>query len=131
MIIKAKRYQGLIASPGTKKVKDLIVRKGKGVFVAMQVAKQGGTNNLTEISLFIDGQNVMALTYAAAHNIGLNRANNSGTILCEGTLNTITVQFNEPLYFEEGLRISINTGSDAGVAQIVASAVIGASCSYP
>jgi FlaG/FlaF family flagellin (archaellin) len=131
MIINAKRFQGLVTNPGTKKTKDLIVRRGKGVFVAMQVSKQGGSNNITEVSLFIDGQNVVAMTYAACHNIGLNKANNSGTILCESTVNTMTVQYNEPLYFQKELRIAINTGSDAGVVQIVASAVIGTACSYP
>ena len=131
MINKAKRFQGLVANPGTNKTKDLIVRKGQGVFVSMHVSKQGGSNNITQVALYVDGQNVVALTFAAAHNLGINRANNSGMVLCEGTINTLTVQYNEPLYFEKELRISISTGSDAGVVQIVASAVVGASCSYP
>jgi hypothetical protein len=61
----------------------------------------------------------------------LNKPNNSGTVLCESTLNTITVEYNEPLFFEKELRIAINTNGDSGVAQIVASAVIGATCEYP
>ncbi len=131
MIPQAKRVQGLIANPAVKTSKDLIVKKGKGVFVALQVTKQGGSNNLTEVDLYIDGQNVVAMTYVASHNVGLNRENNSGTILCEGVINTISVQYNEPLFFEKELRVSINTNSDAGMVQIVASAVIGSSCTYP
>lgn len=132
MIVRAKRNQGLIASPGINKKKDLISLKGPGVFVSLFVTKQGGSNDLTQVALFIDGVNVVALTYAGARSAGLNRANNSGIILCDGNvIDGFTVQFNEPLAYAKELRVQINTGSDSGVAQIVAVAVTGDSCSYP
>ncbi len=131
MIIKAKRTQGLWASPGINKVKDLIKLKGPGVFVSLFVTKQGGINDLTQVAVYIDGTNVVALTFIGARNMGLNKPNNSGILLCDGSPNDcFTVQFNEPLYYKE-LRVELSIGSDAGVAQIVAVAITGDSCSYP
>lgn len=131
MIIQAERKQGLVVNPGTNKTKDLIKLSGEGVFVSMHVTKQGGSNDLTQAALFIDGKNVVAITYAAARNIGLNKPNNSGIMLSEGVVDTISVQFNEPLSFTKELRVEIKTGTDSGVVQMVANVVTGKNCSYP
>jgi hypothetical protein len=131
MIIKPKRVQGLVTSLGTGKTINLISAKGPGVFVSAYVTKQGGTNNLTQLALFIDGVNVVAITYAAADNIGLDEQNNSGIKLVNGTVKCISIQYNEPLFFSKELRIEIKTGSDGGIAQVVANAVIGSNCQYP
>ena len=131
MINQAERKQGLLVNPGTNKTKDLIKLTGPGVFVSLHVTKQGGANDLTQAALFLDGKNVVAITYAAARNIGLNKPNNSGIMMSEGIIDTISVQFNEPLFYKKELRVEIKTGTDSGVVQLVASAVIGKSCSYP
>ncbi|MDQ3020547.1 MAG: hypothetical protein M3R36_08255 [Bacteroidota bacterium] len=131
MIVQAERKQGLVVNPGVNKTKDLIKLNGPGVFVSMHVTKQGGVNDITQVALYIDGKNVVAITYAAARNIGLNKSNNSGIMMSEGPVDTISVQFNEPLLYRKELRVEIKTGSDAGVVQIVANAVTGKNCSYP
>lgn len=131
MIIQAERKQGLVTNPGVNKTKDLVKLAGPGVFVSMHVTKQGGVNDITQVALFIDGKNVVAITYAAARNIGLNKPNNSGIMLSEGPVDTLSVQFNEPLHYKKELRVEIKTGSDAGVVQMVAHVMTGKNCSYP
>jgi hypothetical protein len=131
MILKPKRIQGLVAAPGTGKTINLITAPGPGVFVAAHVTKQGGTNNICQVALYIDGANVVAVTYAAADNIGLDEQNNSGVKLVNGLVKCISIQYNEPLYFTKECRIEIKTGTDSGIAQIVANAVIGSNCQYP
>ena len=131
MIIQPKRVQGLKVSPATNKKFDLIKQQGPGVFVAAHVTKQGGSNHITQVALYIDGVNVVAITYAAADNIGLDEQNNSGIKLVKGVVDCISIQYNEPLFFKKECRIEISTGSDSGVVQVVANAVIGSNCQYP
>jgi hypothetical protein len=131
MIIQAKRVQGLKTSLPTNKKFDLIAQKGPGVFVAAHVTKQGGSNDLSQVALYIDGSNVVAITYVAAGNIGLDGQNNSGIKLVKGVVDCLSIQYNEPLFFQKECRIEISTGSDSGVVQVVANAVIGKSCQYP
>lgn len=131
MIIQPKRVQGLKVSPATNKKFDLIQQNGPGVFVAAHITKQGGSNDITQVALHIDGSNVVAITYAAAGNIGLSDQNNSGIKLVKGVVDCLSIQFNEPLFFKKECRIEISTGSDSGVVQIVANAVIGSNCLYP
>jgi hypothetical protein len=131
MILKPRRVQGLAVGPGTGKTINLIKTTGPGVFVAAHVTKQGGSNNITQVALFIDGVNVVAITFAAADNIGLDEQNNSGIKLVNGLVKCISIQYNEPLYFKRECRIEIKTGTDSGIAQVVANAVIGSNCQYP
>jgi hypothetical protein len=131
MILRPRRIQGLAVGPGTGKTIDLITAPGPGVFVAAHVTKQGGTNNITQVALYIDGSNVVAITFAAADNIGLDEQNNSGIKLVNGLVNCISIQYNEPLFFKKECRIEIKTGSDIGIHQVVANAVIGSNCQYP
>jgi len=131
MILKPKRVQGLISSPGTGKTINLISAPGPGVFVAAHITKQGGTNNISQVALYIDGVNVVAITYAAADTIGLDEQNNSGIKLVNGPVKCISIQYNEPMYFKKECRIELKTGSDSGIAQVVANAVIGSNCQYP
>jgi len=131
MILKPRRVQGLVAAPARGKTINLINTKGPGVFVAAHITKQGGSNNITQVALFIDGVNVVAITFAAADNIGLDEQNNSGIKMVNGPVKCISIQFNEPLYFQKECRVEIRTGTDTGVVQIVANAVIGSNCQYP
>ena len=64
------RTQGLKA-PAPNGTYALVTLKGPGVFLGAEVAKQGGTNDLTFVILDIDGRNVTNLSYAAAANAGL------------------------------------------------------------
>lgn len=131
MIIQPRRVQGLKTNPGTNKKFDLIKQEGPGVFVAAHITKQGGSNDITQVALFIDGVNVVAITHAAADNIGMDEQNNSGIKLVKGVVDCLSIQYNEPLFFKKELRIEINTGSDNGVVQLVANTVIGSNCLYP
>ena len=131
MILQARRVQGLKTSLPTNKKFDLIKVAGPGVFVAAHVSKQGGSNDFSQVALFIDGVNVVATTYAGADNIGLDGVNNSGIKLVKGVVDCMSIQYNEPLFFQKECRIEISTGSDSGVVQVVANAVIGKGCSYP
>jgi len=131
MILQPRRVQGLKTNLPTRKRFDLIKEKGPGVFVCAHVTKQGGSNDISQVALFIDGRNVVAVTYAGADNIGLDGQNNSGIKLVKGPVDCISIQYNEPLHFKKECRIEINTGSDVGIVQVVASAVIGSNCSYP
>src|SRR5690349_11031646 len=99
MIIQPKRVQGLKTLPSINKQFDLIKQKGPGVFVAAHVTKQGGSNDLTQVALYIDGSNVVAVTYAAADNVGLDEQNNSGIKLVKGVVDCISIQYSEPLFF--------------------------------
>jgi len=131
MILQPRRVQGLKTNLPTNKKFDLITQKGPGVFVCAHITKQGGSNDIAQVALFIDGKNVVAITYAAAGNVGLAEQNNSGIKLVRGFVDCISIQYNEPLYFKKECRIEISTGTDAGIVQVVANAVIGSNCSYP
>ena len=131
MILSPRRVQGLSVNPATNKKINLIKEAGPGVFVSAFVTKQGGINDLSQVALFIDGVNVVALTYSGADNLGLDETNNSGIKLVKGFVDDFTIQFNEPLFFKKECRIEISTGSDSGIAQVIAVAVLGSNCSYP
>lgn len=132
MILGAHRKQGLVVNPAANSKHKLINEKGPGVFVSATLSKQGGVNDITQAALFIDGQNVVAITFAAADNIGLDEANNSGTKMVKGALiDNLTIQYNEPLYYRESCVIEVSIGSDTGVVQIVSNAVLGKECKYP
>ena len=131
MIVKPRRVQGLQASPSVNKKFKLIAEKGPGVFVSAFVTKQGGANHLSQVALYIDGVNVVALTFLGADNAGLDQANNSGIKIVKENLYCFTIQFNEPLYYQKDIVIEFSTGTDSGIAQVMAVAVLGNSCSYP
>jgi hypothetical protein len=131
MIVGARRVQGLKVNPTTNKKFDLVTVKGPGVFVAGHVTKQGGSNDLSQVALFIDGVNVIAITFAGADTIGMDALNNSGIQLVKGPVDCMSFSFNEPLFFEKECRVELSTGTDAGIVQALANIVVGAKCSYP
>ena len=60
-------WLGLLA-PAPQGTHDLVTIEGPGVFLATEISKQGGTNDITFVNLDIDGKNVTNLLYAAAGN---------------------------------------------------------------
>jgi hypothetical protein len=58
-----------------------VALKGFGKFISAQITKQGGTNDLTFVSLDIDGKNVVSMSIAAAKNWGLTADNPYGVVL--------------------------------------------------
>ena len=69
----------------------LVTLRGPGVFLGLEVNKQGGTNDITFVILDIDGRNVTNLSYAAAANLGLTQpwrvfkqATRAHWLQCEG-----------------------------------------------
>lgn len=126
MIVRPKRVSGNAPSPSTNRNISLISLRGRGVFVSLSVVKVGGTNDASQVTMEIDGVNVVGITYMAALGGGLGTANNSGIVATTGSIGKcISVQFNEPLYFARGLKINFHTSSDANINNVVANAVIG------
>jgi hypothetical protein len=118
------RSQGLKA-PAPNGTYTLVSLKGPGVFLGAEVSKQGGTNDLTFVSLDIDGRNVANLSYAAAINQGLTQQNPYGlVVLHSAALKTFTVGFPTPLTYKRSLTVSV-TVNEANVAQLVANVVHG------
>jgi hypothetical protein len=118
------RTQGLRA-PAPQGDHKLVSLKGPGVFVAAEVSKQGGTNDLSFVILEIDGRNVVNLSYAAAHNQGLNQQNPYGIALFGSpALRTFTIGWPAPLRFERELTLSVKV-SEAGVIQILGNVIHG------
>jgi len=74
------RTQGLKA-PAPAGSHALVNLQGPGVFLAAEVSKQGGTNDLTFVILDIDGKNVTNLSFAAAINQGLTQHNPYGLVV--------------------------------------------------
>ena len=131
MILSPRRVQGLRASPTRNKTFDLIKEKGPGVFVSAIVTKQGGLNDLSQVALYIDSKNVVAITYAGADTFGLDALNNFGVQLVKGGVDAISIQFNEPIFYKKEMRIEFSVGNDIGIAQVLAIAVVGETCAYP
>jgi hypothetical protein len=119
------RTQGLKA-PAPNGTYALVTLKGPGVFLGAEVAKQGGSNDLTFVILDIDGRNVTNLSYAAAANVGLTQQNPYGLVLLNAgsSLKTLTVGFPTPLLYKRELKLSV-TVNEANVAQILANVIHG------
>jgi len=120
------RTQGLKA-PAPNGTHTLVSLAGDGVFVAAEVAKQGGTNDLTFVILDIDGRNVTNLSFAAAANQGLTEHNPYGLVLLQsGAIKTMTVGFPTPLRYKRSLRLSV-TVNEPNVVQILGNVIHGTS----
>jgi hypothetical protein len=118
------RTQGLRA-PAPQGNHLLVSLKGPGVFLAAEVAKQGGTNDLTFVILDIDGRNVVNLSYAAVVNQGLTQHNPYGLVLLQSpALKTMTMGFPTPLRYQRSLELKV-TVNEANVVQILGNVVHG------
>ena len=101
--------------------------KGPGLFLAGHVSKQGGANDLTFVTLRIDGSVVFSLSFAAASNLGLTQNNPRGLVLLKGgPVQDFTFGWPVPLTFKKSLELSVQV-AEAGVVQIVANIVRGTS----
>ena len=123
-VCNAERTQGLIA-PAPKGEHVLVELKGPGLFVAAAITKQGGANDLTFVSLDLDGKNVTNLSFAAAKNAGLTQQNPYGIVCLQSDrLQTFTVGFPLPLHFDRKLKLSVIVNED-GVVQILSNVIHG------
>jgi len=103
----------------------LVELQGPGLFLGAHVSKQGGTNDLTFVSLDIDGRNVTSLSFAAARNLGLTQQNPYGIVLLESAaLQNFTIGFPTPLRFFTSLTLSVTVNED-DVVQILANVIHG------
>ena len=119
------RTQGLRA-PAPNGSHTLVSLRGPGVFIAAEVSKQGGTNDLTFVSLDIDGRNVTNLSFAAATNQGLTQQNPYGLVLVQSAaVKTFTVGFPTPLLYKRSLTLSV-TVNEPNVVQILGNVIHGA-----
>jgi len=103
----------------------LVSLAGPGVFLAAEVSKQGGTNDITFVILDIDGRNVTNISFAALANQGLTQHNPYGLAVFHSTLlKTVTIGFPAPLLYNQSLKLSV-TVNEPNVAQIVANVIHG------
>jgi hypothetical protein len=109
------------APPGTH---VLVTLRGPGLFLAAAVTKQGGSNDLTFVSLDIDGRNVTSLSFAAAANLGLTQHNPYGVALLQSVVKTFTVGFPTPLVYRKSLQLSVKV-DEANVVQVVGNVIHG------
>ena len=120
----AKRTQGLIA-PASVGEHVLINLKGPGVFVCAEVVRQNDPAGLSFVSLDLDGQNIVSLSFEALSNWGLTQANPFGLVLLvKGSISTLTIGYPLPLRFERTLTLKVNV-QEMGVAQILANVIHG------
>lgn len=119
------RTQGLIA-PASIGETELVFLEGPGKFVSAEITKQGGTNDLTFVSLDIDGRNVVNTSIAGLRSIGLTENNPYGLVLLQSSGNpkTFTIGFSSPLVYRNELRLSVNV-QEPNVVQILANVVHG------
>ena len=118
------RTQGLKA-PAPQGNHLLVSLKGPGVFLAAEVAKQGGTNDLSFVILDIDGRNVVNLSYAAVANQGLMQHNPYGLMLLQSpALKTLTMGFPAPLRYQRSLELRV-TVNEANIVQLLGNVVHG------
>jgi len=125
-ILSPKRSQGLLTSPAINSSHNLVTLVGPGKFVCAEISKQGGSNDVTFISLDIDGVNVVSVSIAALKNWGLTANNPYGLVLLQsGTLiKTLTIGFNSPLIYQKELKLKVDV-KESGVVQIVANVIHG------
>ena len=119
------RTQGLRA-PAPQGNHLLVALTGPGLFLGGAVSKQGGANDLTFVTLDIDGRNVVNLSFAAAANEGLTQQNPFGLVLVHSpALKTMTMGFPTPLLYKRRLELRV-TVNETNVVQIIGNVVHGA-----
>jgi hypothetical protein len=131
MIIKPKIHGSNVLNPSVNTTHTVISRQGPGVFINAILKKMGGSDDRTSIQLKIDGQVVVAQSYAGADQSGLDMPNNFGVKLLEGSPDTFTIQFNEPVYFQNLFEITAFISTDAGINQISTQVLLAETCKYP
>ena len=122
-VCNPERTQGLRA-PAAQGNYALVTLTGPGVFVAAEVSKQGGANDLTFVNLDIDGRNVTSLSFAAAANQGLTQDNPYGVVLVQSAVKTFTIGFPTPLLFRRSLQLSVQV-NEPNVVQVVGNVIHG------
>jgi hypothetical protein len=123
-ITGTRRTQGLIA-PAAIGEHVLVKLKGPGVFVCAAVTRQNDPAGLTFVSLDLDGQNVVSLSFEAAANWGFTAPNNYGiSLLQKNPISALTIGYPLPLRFEKELILKVNV-QEMGVTQILANVIHG------
>lgn len=111
--------QGLITNPASGSTYTLVELKGPGLFLSLELSKQGGSNDLTFVNLEIDGNKLVNVSLAALLNWQLTSHNSYGLSVFPGkTIKTITFGLPYPLTFKRSLKLSV-TVSETSVVQIL------------
>ncbi len=123
-VIAPERTQGLV-TPVTQATHNLVTLRGPGKFVAAQITKQGGNNDMTFVILSIDGKNVVNASFAALNNWALTQQNPYGIVLLKsGSIETVTIGYPSTLSFSKTLNLSV-TVHETNVAQIIGNVIHG------
>jgi hypothetical protein len=115
-----------LKAPAPKGEYELIKIKGPGTFISGEIVKQGGNNDITFISLEIDGKVVISTSIAGLKNWGLTNQNSYGLVLLTSAIGikTVTIGFPFPLNFKSELLLKVHVNED-NVEQIVANVIYG------
>jgi hypothetical protein len=124
-IINPRLTSKTIDSPDEKQY-TIITIAGPGKFVSAAVTKQGGTNDLTFVDLFIDGKAVVSTSFSGLKTIGLTATNPYGVALLQSTttFKTLTIGFNSAFEFKKELKLKVLV-KETGVSDITAEVVSG------
>lgn len=108
---------------------ELVYLTGPGTFVAARIVRQEDDPavGLTEVALIIDGRPVVQRNIEALKNWGMTQNNPFGVMLMSDPLegiDTVTIGFSQPIYFEESLVLKANVADD-DVVQILGTVIYG------
>ncbi len=125
-ILSPQRTQGSVVNPAFVSIHNLVILTGPGKFICAEITKQGGSDDLTYISLDIDDVCVVSISIAELKNSGLTVNNPYGLFLLQsgGGLKTLTIGFNSPLIYQKELRLRANV-EEKGINQIMANVIHG------
>lgn len=117
--------EGVKSNPTSGTSLDLVRQEGPGVFLGGRVTKQGGDSDITYVTLDIDGQPIVSMSFSGAATFGLTQHNPFGvTLLRSNSGQTLAFGFPTPLMFRKGLRLNVNV-QEPNVVQIIGTAVCG------
>jgi hypothetical protein len=115
------------AAPASIGKHTLVQMKGPGVFISAVVSRQETSDltGLTSVTLELDNNKVVSLTFEAAANTALTQPNPYGILLTKNKpFSTMTIGFSVPLRFESLLTLKVEV-KDVPMAQIVANVLHG------
>src|SRR6476661_7034426 len=121
----ALRVEGSKPQPVANNTYTLVNLTGPGVFIGGRVTKDGGSNDLTFMSLEIDGHSVWNLSFSAALHLGLTQQNPFGLMMLQsGSSKTFAFGFPTPLTYKTTLKLSAVV-NETNVTQIIGTIIRG------
>lgn len=117
VICTPKTTQGKFARVNKGSKTKVLKLEGPGTFVAARIVKQGGVTGLTFVSMKVDGNVVVSVSYAALSNWGQDSHNNFGVSVLSGRsgVDTMIIGYQTPLLFKKSLEITVEVKENSVV----------------